>query len=73
MVMIECYHDEKERAHHHSAMRILSRDLGVPINEIAALYEEVLQEMKGTARVKDFLSILASRRVRELLSDKKAA
>jgi hypothetical protein len=73
MVMIECYDNEKERAQHRLAMQRLARDLGLPVEKIGGLYEEVLGELKRTARVKDFLSILASRQVRDLLRDQKAA
>lgn len=73
MVMVELYEDEKEKLRHLSAMKMLARDLGIPIQEIGALYERALEEMKKSARVKDYLSILASRQVRNLLQGKKAA
>lgn len=73
MVMVDLYSDEKEKSHHLSAMKKLASDLGRPIHEIGALYESALEEMKKTARVKDYLSILASRRVKEFLHGKKAA
>ncbi|MFY9268790.1 MAG: DUF3562 domain-containing protein [Candidatus Manganitrophaceae bacterium] len=73
MVVIEYDAEEKEKARHQSAIRMLSRDLGIPAHEIGALYEGVLEELKRTARVKDYLPILASRQVRDLLHNKNAA
>lgn len=73
MVMVDLYGDEREKSHHLSAMSKLARDLGMPIHEIGALYESVLEEMKKTARVRDYLSILASRKVKEFLHGKKVA
>lgn len=73
MVMVDLYGDEKEKSHHLSAMRKLAEDLRMPIQEIGTLYERVLEEMRKTARVKDYLSILASRQVKEFLHGKKVA
>lgn len=73
MVMVDLYGDEKEKSHHQSAVRNLARDLGMPIQEIGALYERALEEIKKTARVKDYLSIFASRQVKEFLHRKKVA
>lgn len=73
MVMIERYNEKDEKGRHQSAIQMLARDLGIPAKEIETLYQQVLEEFKRTARVKNFLFILVSRQVRDLLHDKRAA
>jgi hypothetical protein len=74
MVMMEVCEDEKEKSRHDSAIQRLAEDLRRPLNEIDALYEGALREMKKTARVKDYLIILASRQVKDrLLGPSRAA
>lgn len=73
MVMVDLYGDEKEKSHHLAAMKALARDLGIQIEEIGALYERALEEIKKTARIKDYLPILASRQVKDLVHGKKVA
>lgn len=67
MVMMEICEDEKEKSLHDSAIQRLAEELRRPLKEIDALYEGALREMKRTARVKDYLIILASRHVKDHL------
>lgn len=62
------YEDDLERKQHLDAMQTLARDVKGSPEEVFQLYEEVLKEYKREARVKLYLSILVSKRVRELLS-----
>lgn len=71
MVMIELYENEKEKSRHDSAIRMLARDLGLPTTEIGELYEGALQELKKSAKVKDYLIILAARQVKDLLQGRR--
>ncbi|MBI3802983.1 MAG: DUF3562 domain-containing protein [Nitrospirae bacterium] len=73
MAMVKYYEDDKEQARHFSAKQRLARELRIPLEEIGALYERILKELRKQARIKEFLSILVSRRVRDLLRPKKAA
>jgi acyl-[acyl carrier protein]--UDP-N-acetylglucosamine O-acyltransferase len=61
------YEDEKEQKQHFSAIQRLVRDVHSPEEEIRHLYEDVLKEFKSEARIKTFLSILVSKKVKELL------
>jgi hypothetical protein len=61
------YEDETEQKQHFSAIQRLVRDVRSPEEEIRHLYEDVLKEFKSEARIKTFLSILVSKKVKELL------
>jgi len=61
------YEDESEQRQHLSAIQMLVKDVGSSEEEIRNLYEGVLQEFKNEAKIKTFLSILVSKKVKELL------
>ena len=65
----EDLHDnERETRMHAEAIRhILLRHRDIPAEKVTRLYEIVLRRYKAGARVKDFLTLLAARRVEELL------
>jgi|HubBroStandDraft_6_1064221.scaffolds.fasta_scaffold34723_4 hypothetical protein len=48
-------------------LRALARDTNTPIEAISDLYEEEVAKLTSTSRVKRFISIIASRRVRQRL------
>lgn len=64
------YEDDLEKKQHLHAIQTLAEGVKVSKEEIYRLYEDVLKEFKREARVKIFLSILVSKRVRELLEKK---
>jgi len=64
---VALYEDEAEQRQHFSAIRRLVRDARSPEEEIRPLYEDVLKEFKSEARIKTYLSILVSKKVKELL------
>jgi len=61
------YVDETEQKQHFSAIQTLVKDVRSSEEEIRYLYEGVLKEFKSEAKIKTFLSILVSKKVRELL------
>lgn len=61
------YENESELAQHADAMHGLARDLGLAVQDIRGFYEEILCNIKDGARIKDFLVILASRNVKDLV------
>lgn len=67
MVSAIFYDSELEEKRHMTAIRTLARDLGIPEDEIIRLYEVELYHLKEVARVKDFLSVLVIKRVKEFL------
>ena len=58
---------EAETATQETAIDGLTRLGGFATEEVRALYDSVLAEMKRDATVADFLPILAARKVREIL------
>lgn len=62
------YDDEREMQQHTEAIRhIAQRYQDIPQERVTRLYEFVLQRYKTGARIKDFLAVLACRRVEGLL------
>jgi hypothetical protein len=59
--------DQDEGRLHSDAIRSLATDEGFGEEEVGRIYEEVFGEYSRGARVKAFLPILVSRRVRDLL------
>lgn len=58
---------EAERKQHFSAVETLSDRLHAPLETVAGLYESMLVDVAGRARIKEYLSIFVSRRVRSVL------
>jgi hypothetical protein len=54
---------------HTNAIETLSRDLQVPKEEVARVYQAVLARMAGKAKIKDYLSIFVSRHVKCVLKE----
>jgi hypothetical protein len=67
MVDNTLYEDEKDLALHRGAIHDLSRESGLPEQEIGRIYEQNLGNLKRTARVKDYLLVLTRRLVKESL------
>ena len=61
------YEDETEQKQHFSATQKLVRDVSSSEEEIRHLYEDVLKEFKSEAKIRTFLPILVSKKVKELL------
>ena len=72
--MIDCqlYDNESEMKRHTGAIRLISLKMDIPQEKVARLYEIVLRRYKAQARIKDFLVLLAGRRVKYLLQKWKA-
>ena len=56
-----------ESARHERAIEALAQQSDVPIDHIAQLYERELATLTVSARITGFLSILTTRKVREIL------
>jgi hypothetical protein len=66
MTATQLYEDESERTQHIRAMKMLAKDLDSPEEQVSQIYEFELEKLKADARVKEFLIVLVSRRVREI-------
>ncbi|HUL36132.1 MAG TPA: DUF3562 domain-containing protein [Thermodesulfobacteriota bacterium] len=65
------YEDETEQKQHSSAIQRLVKEVRSSEEEIRPLYEGVLKEFKSGARINTFLSILVSKRVKELFHERR--
>jgi hypothetical protein len=64
MNAVRLYDTEDEQRQHLRAIEGVAKDLHRPVEEVRSLYETELAALRQEARVKDFLSVLASRYVR---------
>lgn len=62
------YESEAEKMIHMQSIRIISIRLGVPVDEVAGIYESVLAGLKKEAKVKDYLAVLVSKNVASLIN-----
>lgn len=67
MASIRLYENEIEKKQHDLAVRKLSEDLSVSEEEIRALYETELGRIKSNARIKDYLTVIVMREVKNML------
>ena len=63
------YDDETEKRQHLNAIQMLALDMRIPMDVISQLYEVELGELKQSVKIKDFLTVLVSRRVREMIKN----
>jgi hypothetical protein len=61
------YEDENEQRQHFSAIQTLAKDVSSSEEEVRPLYEGVLKEFRNEAKIRVFLPILVSKKVRQLL------
>jgi hypothetical protein len=61
------YENEKEEKLHRNAIQTLIRETRMPEDIACSLYESVFERLKSHARIKDFLPLLVSREVKEIL------
>ncbi len=59
--------DKTEQIKHRQSVEYLSGILGMPRERIIAVYEQELNQMGRMVQVRDYLPILVSRRVKNLL------
>ncbi|HTP04244.1 MAG TPA: DUF3562 domain-containing protein [Nitrospirota bacterium] len=63
------YENVAEQRRHQAAIENVAQDLRRSIESVNTVYEIVLARYKKKARIKDFLSPLVTKRVKELLRD----
>jgi hypothetical protein len=67
MFMGTIYANENEAALHEAAIDALASEMRRPVAEIKSHYERELLRLQKGARVRDFLSVCATRHLRETL------
>lgn len=60
------YETEKERQVHLRAVQAVAKDVGRAVSDVMTVYESELDQLKQSARVKDFLPVLVSQRVKTI-------
>ncbi len=63
------YSDTGDRMKHQHVIERLAEEIHRPVQEIAPLYEDILTQLQVNARIKDFLPILVSKNVKQLLKN----
>lgn len=61
------YDDEQEKKQHIHAIQILARDIGAPVEKISGIYEIELERLKHDAKIRTYLTVLVTRKVKEKL------
>jgi hypothetical protein len=61
------YENDADHQQHYRAIQMLAMESGVSEEEVQALYETILGSFKEKARIKDFLAILVSRNVKDII------
>jgi hypothetical protein len=61
------YEDPDEEALHQSVVNALAQDIRLPVANVKIVYEMEFARLKSSAKVKEYLVVLASRRAREKL------
>jgi len=67
-IIVSPYESHEEKAQHRRIIGRLATEVSRSVDEIEPLYEDILAHLKGRACVQDYLPILVSRRLKELLS-----
>lgn len=67
-ILASPYSSIEERTRHLHVIDKLAVEVSRSVAEVEPLYEDILTHMKDTARIQDYLPILVSRRVKEVLS-----
>ncbi|MEW6595444.1 MAG: hypothetical protein AB1413_11300 [Thermodesulfobacteriota bacterium] len=65
MAFLDKFTDTAERDQHLSAIRRLAEEFGVAVDDVRPGYELELQHLYEGATIKEFLSIFATRAVRD--------
>ncbi len=61
------YRNAGDRGKHQNVIEQLALELDRTVLDVAPLYEEVLARLRPQAQIQDYLPILVSKRVRQLL------
>jgi hypothetical protein len=61
------YEDEQEKKQHLHAIQILARDIGASVEDLSGIYETELERLEHNAKVRTYLTVLVTRRVKEKL------
>ena len=60
------YTDIHDQQKHLSVIHAIAEELARPVEEIAERYEQVLSQLKDTARVPDYLPLFVAKRIKQV-------
>jgi N-formylglutamate amidohydrolase len=72
MDILELGDNEAEARRHQFAILNLSRELKVPLEKVTTPYEKKLREIEKTAKVKEFIVLVVTHDVREIIKEEVA-
>ena len=49
------------------SMKVLAEEIKLPVEQVSEIYASTLESLKTSARIQDFLPVLASKKVRDRL------
>ena len=65
--LTQLYDDEADRKRHMAYMTSIAEEKHKDISEVVPFYEDILSDLRGQARVHDYLNIFVAKRVLERL------
>lgn len=65
--LTQLYDDEADRKRHMAYMTSIAEEKQKDISEVVPFYEHILSDLRGQARVHDYLNIFVAKRVLEQL------
>jgi hypothetical protein len=66
IIMANPNHFELE-PNHHESIKALAEEIDAPLDEVGQIYASTLEILKTSARIQDYLPLLASKKVRDTL------
>jgi Protein of unknown function (DUF3562) len=67
MTFMDAPNHFKLETDHLQTIKALAEEIDRPVEEVNSIYASILTSLKSSARIKDFLHVLASKRVRDEL------
>lgn len=52
---------------YHQSIKALAEETDIPVEEVNAIFISAFESLKSSARIKDYLPVLASKKVRDKL------
>jgi hypothetical protein len=52
---------------HHESIKALAEEINVPVEDVSKIYTSTLATLKTSARIQDYMPVLASKKVRDAL------
>jgi hypothetical protein len=67
MIIMAAPNHFKLESGHLESIKALAEQIDLPVEEVSQIYASTLESLKTTARIQDYLPVLASKKVRDHL------